>query len=226
MRCITCLFIFYLLLLLLSLPKVLVKKFSMRIHRYDILTLVGISWVNDEIINFYMNLLMDRSKRHTGQIPKVYAMNTFFLQRLQQDGYISVRRWTRKVDLFSNDIVLVPVHCESVHWCLAIIHLRDSKILYYDSMGQSNQRVLDALENYLKCESLDKRQQPFDTDGFRIESVPPDKLPQQKNCSDCGVFSCMYAEYISRDEEITFSQEHMSFFRKKMVLDICSGEVN
>lgn len=219
--------IFYVpVVLLLSLSKVLVEKFSMRIHRYDILTLVGTSWVNDEIINFYMNLLMDRSKRRAGQMPRVYAMNTFFLQRLQQEGYKAVRRWTRKVDLFSNDIVLVPVHSENVHWCLAVIDLRYFKILYYDSLGKSNQNVLDTLEKYLKSESLDKRQQPFDTAGFLIDSIPADKLPQQKNCSDCGVFCCMFAEYISRDEEISFSQAQMSFFRKKMVLDICSGELN
>ncbi|XP_017106587.2 sentrin-specific protease 1-like [Drosophila bipectinata] len=206
--------------------EVLVEKFSMQIHRYDISTLVGGCWLNDKIINFYMNLLMDRSKRQSGLIPSVYAMNSFFLQRLQHDGYSAVQRWTRKVDLFSNDIVLVPVHCGSIHWCLAIIHLRDRTLKYYDSMGNPNQPVLNILESYLKSESLDKRKQPFDTECFRIESVPAEKLPQQRNLDDCGVFCCMYAEYISRDQEISFSQENMSYFRKKMVLDVCKGELD
>ena len=31
-------------------------------------------------------------------------------------------------------------------------------------------------------------------------------IPQQMNGSDCGVFSCKYAEYLSRDAPFTFSQ--------------------
>ncbi len=31
-------------------------------------------------------------------------------------------------------------------------------------------------------------------------------IPQQMNGSDCGVFACKYAEYVSRGADITFSQ--------------------
>ncbi|KAH8342662.1 hypothetical protein KR067_010095, partial [Drosophila pandora] len=203
--------------------QVLVSKFNMNIHRSDIRTLLGGKWLNDEVINFYMNMITDRSERRAGQLPSVYAMNTFFVPRLLQNGHAGVKRWTRKIDLFSKDIIPVPVHCNGVHWCMAIIHMRDRTIRYYDSMGKPNQPVLDALENYLQSESLDKRKQPFDTSSFRIESMPD--VPQQTNGSDCGVFSCMFAEYISRDQPLTFSQEHMDYFRKKMVLEICDGEL-
>ena len=33
--------------------------------------------VNDEIINFYFNMIVDKSKRDS-RLPKVYAMKTFF----------------------------------------------------------------------------------------------------------------------------------------------------
>lgn len=185
--------------------------------------MLGSSWLNDEVINFYMSLLTERSELRAGELPSVYAMNTFFVPRLLQNGHGGVKRWTRKVDLFSKDIIPVPVHCNGVHWCMAIIHMRNKTIRYYDSMGKPNQDVLDALESYLRQESLDKRKQPFDTSGFKIESVP--NVPQQTNGSDCGVFSCMFAEYITRDAPITFSQEHMEYFRKKMVLEIAGGQL-
>ncbi|XP_017037258.1 uncharacterized protein Ulp1 [Drosophila kikkawai] len=203
--------------------QVLVNKFSLQIHRSDIRTLLGSSWLNDEVINFYMNLLTERSELRSDQLPRVYAMNTFFVPRLLQTGHGGVKRWTRKVDLFSKDIIPVPVHCNGVHWCMAIIHMRNKTIRYYDSMGKPNQDVLDALEMYLRLESLDKRKQPFDTSDFKIESVA--NVPQQSNGSDCGVFSCMFAEYITRDAPITFSQEHMDYFRKKMVLEIAEGKL-
>lgn len=208
---------------LCSLLQVLISKFSLNITRTDIRTLTGSCWLNDEIINFYMNLLTDRSQRKEGKLPSVYAMNTFFVPRLLQNGHGAVKRWTRKVDIFSKDIIPVPVHVGGVHWCMAIIHMKNKTIRYYDSMGKPNQVVLNALEMYLRAESLDKRQKPFDTSEFSIENVQ--NVPQQTNGSDCGVFSCMFAEYISRNKPLTFSQDHMEYFRRKMVLEICSGEL-
>ncbi|EDV46677.1 uncharacterized protein LOC6550383 [Drosophila erecta] len=201
----------------------LVFKFNLHITVKDIRTLIDGEWLNDEVINFYMSLLTERSEKRAGELPATYAMNTFFVPRLLQAGHAGVKRWTRKVDLFSKDIIPVPVHCNGVHWCMAIIHLRNKTIRYYDSMGKPNQPVLDALEKYLREESLDKRKKPFDTSSFVIESMQ--KIPQQLNGSDCGVFSCMFAEYITRDVSITFSQSEMIYFRKKMALEIADGEM-
>lgn len=207
-----------------SQDEVLVSKFNMNITRRDISTLFGDTWLNDEVINFYMNLLMDRGEmRNSEGLPRVYAMNTFFIPRLMQSGHSGVRRWTRKVDIFSYDIIPVPVHVGQVHWCMAIIHLKNKTIRYYDSMGTPNPRVLNALEEYLKEESLDKKKQHFDTSKFQKESVVD--APRQMNGSDCGVFSCMFAEYITRNREITFSQQHMPYFRQKMVLEIVQGKL-
>ncbi|XP_055910942.1 sentrin-specific protease 1 isoform X2 [Eupeodes corollae] len=204
--------------------QMLISKFNMSITRRDISTLFGKTWLNDEVINFYMNLLTERGEnRNEEGLPKVYAMNTFFVPRLLQSGHSGVRRWTRKVDIFTYDVLPVPVHVGGIHWCMAIIHLRDRTIKYYDSMGTPNPKILAALEQYLREESLDKRKRPFDTSGFLIESVRD--VPQQNNGSDCGVFSCMFAEFICRDREITFSQQNMEYFRHKMILEIVQGQL-
>lgn len=70
-----------------------------------------------QIINFYMNMLMERSKEKG--FPSVHAFNTFFFTKLKTAGYQAVKRWTKKVDVFSVDILLVPIHL-GVHWCLAV----------------------------------------------------------------------------------------------------------
>ena len=64
-----------------------------------------------------MNLIVARSS--TNNLPKVYAFNTFFYPKIMSDGHAGVKRWTRKVDVFSHDIILVPVHL-GVHWCLSV----------------------------------------------------------------------------------------------------------
>lgn len=167
---------------------------------------------------------MERCELRKDQgLPSVYSMNTFFIPRLLQSGHGGVKRWTRKVDIFSYDVIPVPVHVGQVHWCMAIIHLKNRTISYYDSMGQPNSRVLDALADYLREESLDKKKKTLDLSDWRVESVKG--VPRQNNGSDCGVFSCMFAEYITRDRDITFSQENMPYFRQKMILEISTGKL-
>ncbi|XP_033171364.1 uncharacterized protein LOC117148197 isoform X3 [Drosophila mauritiana] len=203
--------------------KNVIFKYNLQITTDDMFTFSDGEWLNDVIINFYMSMLTERSEKRAGELPAVYAMNTFFMPRLLQAGYSGVKRWTRKVDLFSKEIIPVPVHCGNVHWCMAIINLPKQTIHYYDSMGRPNQPVLDALVNYLKAESLDKRYKPLNVTGFVVEHAQ--NIPRQGNSSDCGVFSCMFAEYITRNAPITFSQAEMPYFRKKMAMEIAGGEL-
>lgn len=203
---------------------VVISKFNISITRNDLATLIGDSWLNDEVINFYMNLLMERSEQRADDgAPRVYAMNTFFIPKLLSAGHSGLKRWTRKVDIFTYDIIPVPVHVGRVHWCMAIIDLKNQVIRYYDSMGTPNNPVLNALEQYLRDESLDKRKQPFDTSGF--QKLNMHDCPRQMNGSDCGVFSCMFAEHEARGREIGFSQQHMPYFRQKMIYEISQGRL-
>ncbi|KAH8291177.1 hypothetical protein KR054_009564, partial [Drosophila jambulina] len=205
--------------------QVVVTKFNLQLYRSDIRTLFGSNWLNDNVINFYMELLNERSQRNVGQLPSVYAMNSYFIPRLMGTGYWSVRRWTRKVDLFSKEIIPVPVHYNGnpSHWSMAIIHMRDKTIRFYDSLGQGNPAVLAALEAYLQKESLDKRHQPFDTSDFKVEKVK--NVPRQYNGNDCGVFCCMFAEFVTRNAPLTFTQDHMAALRKRMILEIADGKL-
>lgn len=36
------------------------------------------------------------------------------------------------------------------------------------------------------------------------------EIPQQMNGSDCGMFTCKYADYITKDKPITFTQVILS----------------
>ncbi|XP_076296562.1 sentrin-specific protease 1 [Lasioglossum baleicum] len=195
--------------------EVLVEGFGLRITRKDIHTLADLNWLNDEVINFYMNLLIARSTND--KYPKAHAMNTFFYPKLISGGHTSLKRWTRKIDIFAQDLIVVPIHLD-IHWCMSIIDFRDKSIRYYDSMGGNNLKCLSALRQYLEDESLDKKKKPYDTSNWKLECAK--NIPQQMNGSDCGVFSCMFAEYISANKKITFTQQDMPYFRNKMVYEI------
>lgn len=199
--------------------EVLVHNFNIKITRRDIHTLKGLNWLNDEIINFYMNLIMDRSKDNN-RPPSVYALNTFFYPKLMNSGHQSVSRWTKKVDIFAYDILLVPIHL-GVHWCMATVDFKKKFISYYDSMLGNNDKCLQLLLNYLEKEHLDKKKAPYRTKGWKLENMKD--IPEQMNGSDCGVFACQFAEHKSRQAQMAFDQEDMPYFRRRMVYEIINS---
>ncbi|CAB0005740.1 unnamed protein product [Nesidiocoris tenuis] len=201
--------------------EILVSKFRLDIRRCDLLTLSGLSWLNDNVINFYMEMIAERSQNNS-KYPKVYAFNTFFYSTLSSSGYQRVRRFTKKVDIFEKDVILVPVHL-SVHWCMAKIDMKKKQVVYYDSMHSTNKNALDTLLDYVASEHKDKKNQILDMSGWT--AFCDKTVPQQQNGSDCGVFACTFAEYSSRNAKFTFSQENMPYMRMRMVYEICTGEL-
>ncbi|XP_062907599.1 sentrin-specific protease 2-like [Mobula hypostoma] len=197
--------------------EVLSTGFKLKITRKDISTLCNYNWLNDEVINFYMCLIMERSKE--AYFPGVYAFNTFFYLKLHTGGYQTVKQWTKGVDLFEKDLILVPVHL-GAHWCLTVADLRKKIILHLDSMGQWNDNVCWTLLQYLQEESRNKKGHQLDSSEWVLRSMRSHEVPQQLNGSDCGVFVCKYADYIARDEQITFTQHDIPYFRMKMVWEI------
>lgn len=131
----------------------------------DIATLRDGQWLNDEVINFYGNLIMERAKQDPTKYPKVHVFNTNFFSYLRDQGYKSVQRWTRRYDLFSFDYVLIPVHW-TMHWCFAAINFKKKRIEYYDSLHGSDQSACQLLRDYLEAESKDKKKKSFDFDGW------------------------------------------------------------
>lgn len=200
--------------------RLLIEKFSIPIKRRDLATLTGLNWLNDEVINFYFNLIAERSGQNG--LAKVYAFSTFFYQKLVQGGHAGLKRWTRKVDIFRYDLLLVPVHL-GVHWCLAVIDLRKQAVEYFDSMGGGDAQCTRSLIKYLADECYDKKKTMLDTSVWK--EVTRKDIPHQMNGSDCGVFTCKFGDYASRDAKINFSQENMPYFRQRIMLEILSGHL-
>ncbi|CDW52635.1 Sentrin [Trichuris trichiura] len=98
--------------------EVLAKLCSIPVTRADLRTLMGYNWLNDEIVNFYMQLLVSRSKA-IPVLPTVYAFSTFFFLKLQRSGHAGVCKWTKDVDIFSYDLLLIPIHLSN-HWVLTV----------------------------------------------------------------------------------------------------------
>ena len=163
---------------------------------------------------------MVRSKE--ADYPNVWGMNSFFYPTLRDGGHEAVKRWTKNIDLFENELIIIPIHLGE-HWALVIVEFRQKSISYYDSMGEPNPRCLDAIQQYIAQESLIKKHKKIDFTDWKIESVPD--IPQQNNSSDCGVFCCVFAEYLCAGKTLNFSSEDMPYFRKKIMEEILSCQI-
>ena len=71
--------------------QVLVSGHRIQIHSDDLLTLQGLNWLNDEVINFYLSMVAGRASSDP-LLPSVHVFTTFFLPRLLEGGHSAVAR--------------------------------------------------------------------------------------------------------------------------------------
>ena len=131
------------------------------------------------------------------------------------EGYEAVQRWTKKVDIFKFDQILVPIHSPN-HWTLAVIFVKDRTIKYFDSNGGRDNGVLFDLEKYLKREY--SKTKVRELPKYKTEIVKDN--PRQSNDKDCGVFMLCAAEHISRNADLNFDSIHMIYYRKKIAYEV------
>lgn len=85
-------------------------------------------FLNDNLMGFYLRYLeYQLEQKHGGPAQKIYFFNTYFFASLTNTpkgkkgvNYEAVQKWTRTVDIFAFDYVVVPIN-ESAHWYVAII---------------------------------------------------------------------------------------------------------
>ena len=180
-------------------------------------------WLNDELINAYFDVL-EKECANVGR--KVYAYGSHFVTSLIEypGGYCynNVRRWSNRFlpcDIFIAEKILVPINCGNTHWILACIYMNERKIQIYDSLissGRPYEAYLQCLLKYLKDERMYKCNTHLDTQPWDLISCQQD-TPQQENCTDCGVFVCMFAKYIVRNEPLQgFNQLIVNDFRAEI----------
>ena len=69
--------------------------------------------------------------------------------------HIRVKGWTKKVDLFSKDLVIFPICENNSHWYLvaAVLPGREGGFIFVlDSLGGGRKRAVENILNYLSSE--------------------------------------------------------------------------
>ncbi|TVY23405.1 Ubiquitin-like-specific protease [Lachnellula hyalina] len=168
----------------------------------DFATLLGKrAWLNDEIINTYIEWVVDAANRAaiaqakefeepTSTVPKFIAHNSFFYENLIKKGPSSTQGLMRRkkapgTSLLEVDSVFVPI-CKGSHWTVGVVRPIAKTIEYLDSMGGSPHSFIKLMREWLKFQLGEKY----------VEAewnTPRTACAHQSNGYDCGVFVCTNA---------------------------------
>ncbi|KAK9375790.1 uncharacterized protein V1513DRAFT_441990 [Lipomyces chichibuensis] len=200
--------------------RVLVAAFRIDITVRDIRTLANRQWLNDNVIDFYLEMVTQRS-RDDPKLPKSFCFSTHFFTTLSGNrGYQGVARWGKRKQLMlsNTDYIFVPINVHNAHWCVSVINIKRRRFEYYDSLGGGPGNCFTHLRDYIINECRTQSVPMDDIDGWD-EYVARDS-PMQENGFDCGVFTCKTAEVLSRECPLSFSQKDMQTLRRRMVFEI------
>lgn len=129
--------------------------------RKNLETLREGEWLNDEVINFYFCVLLQRREKRC-----LFLKSNFYTQLIQdghktQSGqykYSQVNRWTKGIDIFDMEKVFFPINVFRRHWFCAMIDVTQQKIQLFDSGGKCHHRsYLRNILRFLKDEHQEKR---------------------------------------------------------------------
>ena len=204
-------------------PRELVNKFSIPIMTNDFSRLKpgaedDKSWLNDELINFYIELLKMRDQESADCNPRYirnHFFNSFFMAKLRENGvyeYKKVKQWTKDIDIFSCNQIIIPININGNHWTLAVIDMVNKVIRYYDSMGDAGKIYLDALRLYIRDEwTHKKRTSPpaWMNDWRLIEGSTSTPQQDNNNKTDCGVFVLCTADLLGQGLSISFDHQDL-----------------
>ncbi len=130
-------------------------------------------------------------------------------------------RCARGKEFFDMRFIFTPIH-HCLHFTCAVIHMEQKKIEYCNSLHFENKQrqsyrhkikmqedTLQILRDYLQNEQMQDKNKDFNNE-WKLHTMC--KVPQQDttNTTDCGLFVCMYCNFILNDCKLDFRQNDIT----------------
>jgi Ulp1 family protease len=202
-------------------------------------------WLNDDLVNGYMSLVLDRARAEYGNAPaaaasprcsvpprqrlRVHAFSSGFFTQLLRGGrydYAGVARWSKRqrVAIHELDLLLVPCHVNGNHWTLCAADFRRGVVAYLDSLGGRPALYGEALARYLRDEAA-KIDDPAAAAAAAVREwrVTFPAGPAQENCFDCGVFVCQAAKALAQGTPLAPDDDEDAAPKELRLLDSLYG---
>lgn len=196
------------------------RMINYTVKRCELNAIAPKRWLSDQVIDSYMLLINKRSQKDP-TLPKILAMRVFYLRLLMNFGSENIGT----ENFFNFDYVLLPHHqANRNHWSLIVIDIKQQSIAYYDSLHSPTQgdEVMQKLLEHLENIALNKKVR-WNKAEWTTNHVS--NCPQQTNGYDCGVFACVFANYLALNAKSPFTQEHMEYYRLRMIYELCEDKL-
>lgn len=221
-------------ILIKSSKTLLTVKFNITMTEEKLSCLKPFTWLNDEVINFYMCLLQERDDKLVdlsyGGKKSSHYFNSFFMTKLitktEEYSYKTVSTWTKNINIFEKDKIFIPLNIKNVHWTMIVVYIQLKEIHYYDSLNWDGQVYLQHLLHWLKDESREKYNNEYIIEGWQLISNEG-HVPQQNNSCDCGMFTILCADFVSDNIpfEDSYDQSEILSYRLKVCSRILNGKL-
>jgi hypothetical protein len=193
--------------------------------------------LNDEVMNYFFLMLNDREKlllcnKASADRKVTHCFNTHFIGKLcgidDIYSYEMVKKWNKNVpgkSIKSLGKLIVPVHVKPEHWTCMEVSMKEGTIHYHDSLGSKSdgttgRKYTDAMVKYLNDE---ERKEGGEEGKWKV--ISNSKRIQPRGV-DCGVFTCMRADYISLGKDFNYiTLGHMKECRKRMIISILNDTI-
>lgn len=226
--------------------RIVIEKYNVVIIKEKMNCLSPKTWLNDEVINFYMCMLQERDLALTtdsnGNRTLSHFFNSFMICKLLNiDGkneigiyqYKNVNRWTKNVNVFLMSKLFIPVNIRQAHWAMIVVYIQSKRIHYYDSKGYRGLNTyLEPILQWLIDESTTKYngiyKDMMNKNDWQLLDQETN-VPQQVGGYDCGVFAILAADFVSDDIPLnidTYVQNEIAAYRQKIYASILRGYIN
>jgi sentrin-specific protease 1 len=212
------------------------------VQRGSMRTLRQGKWLNDEVINYYLKLLIKRDEIICAQQSgrrRSHIFNSFFTQYMFDEmnnnptlrgkyNYKNIKRWSKKVpgkDIFNLKYILCPINVHNKHWTLGVIYMEDKRIRYFDSTGGTDRAKLKGLLQFVIDEYKAKNDgKEMNVSEWELVSCTSD-TPKQNDGFNCGAFLLSYCDFILQDCELKVTQSNIDEYRRQVALSIMKNNV-
>jgi len=195
---------------------------SPKLTRGDVVRLQPGVYLNDNLVNFYLTLSLERSNNS-----KVHVFSSYFYTRIADLSqgqnknspefhsllWKNIKGWIKNVDIWDMDLLLIPIH-DRLHWSVvAVCHpglllhtnvddVRMPCLLHLDSGKRFRLHtpltLFTRIRTFLQVclEEQHKMQVRLTSANLPCASPP---VPAQANETDCGVYMLEWIERLVRE---------------------------
>ena len=137
--------------------------------------------------------------------------------------------------------IVFPINRSNTHWTTVIASMEEKTITHYDSMEQEwnelyerkTSKWLEGLLTYIADDitmlaltsGIPDEELLFDKSEWSLILHPSHHVPQQMNGYDCGVYTCMFAEFITNNLPLSFTQDHIDMCCNRIALAVFSADI-